>query len=98
VFGRQTKFQSENLMADVYLGIMIAGVNTLIVLERLSHSWSYERPLQLAAPSHPDRVIKQFTKRAAKILGFPPGFVEVAPFGAIIGTINMLSELGDGLQ
>ena len=30
--GRQTKFQSENLMADVYLGIMIAGVNTLIVL------------------------------------------------------------------
>ena len=50
------------------------------------------------APSHPDRVIKQFTKRAAKILGFPPGFVEVAPFGAIIGTINMLSELGDGLQ
>jgi hypothetical protein len=32
VFGRQTKFQSEKLMADVYLGIMIAGVNTLIVL------------------------------------------------------------------
>jgi hypothetical protein len=30
--GRPTKFQSENLMADVYLGIMIAGVNTLIVL------------------------------------------------------------------
>jgi hypothetical protein len=30
--GRQTKFQSENLMADVYLGVMIAGVNTLIVL------------------------------------------------------------------
>jgi hypothetical protein len=30
--GGQTKFQSENLMADVYLGIMIAGVNTLIVL------------------------------------------------------------------
>jgi hypothetical protein len=29
---RQTKFQSERLMADVYLGIMIAGVNTLIVL------------------------------------------------------------------
>jgi hypothetical protein len=32
VFSRQTKFPSENLMADVYLGIMIAGVNTLIVL------------------------------------------------------------------
>ena len=32
VFGRQTKFQSEELMAGVYLGIMIAGVNTLIVL------------------------------------------------------------------
>ena len=30
--GRKTKFQSEKLMADVYLGIMIAGVNTLIVL------------------------------------------------------------------
>jgi hypothetical protein len=32
VSGRQTKFQSENLMADVYLGIMIAGANTLIVM------------------------------------------------------------------
>jgi len=32
MFGRQTKFQSEKLMADVCLGIMIAGVNTLIVL------------------------------------------------------------------
>jgi hypothetical protein len=32
VFGRQTKFQSEELMAGVFLGIMIAGVNTLIVL------------------------------------------------------------------
>ena len=32
MFGRQIKFQSERLMADVYLGIMIAGVNTLIVL------------------------------------------------------------------
>ena len=32
MFGRQTKFQSERLMAGVYLGIMIAGVNTLIVL------------------------------------------------------------------
>jgi hypothetical protein len=32
MLGRQTKFQSERLMADVYLGIMIAGVNTLIVL------------------------------------------------------------------
>ena len=30
--GKQTKFQSENLMADVYLGVMIAGVNTLIVM------------------------------------------------------------------
>jgi len=29
---RQTKFLSENLMADVYLGIAIAGVNTLIVM------------------------------------------------------------------
>jgi hypothetical protein len=27
-----SKFQSENLLADVYLGVMIAGVNTLIVL------------------------------------------------------------------
>ena len=32
MFGRKTKFQSERLMAHVYLGIMIAGVNTLIVL------------------------------------------------------------------
>ena len=32
MFGRKTKFQSERLMANVYLGIMIAGVNTLIVL------------------------------------------------------------------
>jgi hypothetical protein len=32
MFGRKTKFQSEKLMADIYLGIMIAGVNTLIVL------------------------------------------------------------------
>ena len=32
VFGRQTKFESENIMAGVYLGIMIAGVNILIVL------------------------------------------------------------------
>ena len=32
MFGRKTKFESERLMADVYLGIMIAGVNTLIVL------------------------------------------------------------------
>jgi hypothetical protein len=32
MFGRKTKFQSEKLMADVYLGIMIAGVNALIVL------------------------------------------------------------------
>jgi hypothetical protein len=32
MFGRKTKFQSERLMADIYLGIMIAGVNTLIVL------------------------------------------------------------------
>ena len=31
MFGRK-KFQSENLMADVYLGIIIAGVNTLVVL------------------------------------------------------------------
>jgi len=32
VSSRQTKFQSENLMADVYLGIAIAGANTLIVM------------------------------------------------------------------
>jgi hypothetical protein len=32
VFGRKTKFESEELMAGVFLGIMIAGVNTLIVL------------------------------------------------------------------
>jgi hypothetical protein len=32
MFGRQTKFQSERFVAGVYLGIMIAGVNTLIVL------------------------------------------------------------------
>jgi hypothetical protein len=32
VSSRQTKFLSENLMADVYLGIAIAGVNILIVM------------------------------------------------------------------
>jgi hypothetical protein len=32
VFDSQTKFQSENVMADVYLGIAIAGANTLIVM------------------------------------------------------------------
>jgi len=32
VFDSQTKFQSENVMADVYLGIAIAGGNTLIVM------------------------------------------------------------------
>jgi hypothetical protein len=32
MFIRKTQFQSERLMADVYLGIMIAGVNTLVVL------------------------------------------------------------------
>jgi hypothetical protein len=32
VFGRKAKFESEELMAGVFLGIMIAGVNTLIVL------------------------------------------------------------------
>jgi hypothetical protein len=30
VFDSQTKFQFENVMADVYLGIAIAGANTLI--------------------------------------------------------------------
>jgi hypothetical protein len=30
--GRRTKFQSDNVMAGLYLGIAIAGVNTLIVL------------------------------------------------------------------
>jgi len=32
VFDSQTKFQSENVMADVYLSIAIAGANTLIVM------------------------------------------------------------------
>jgi hypothetical protein len=32
MFGRKTKFQSERLMVDVYLGIMIVSANTLIVL------------------------------------------------------------------
>jgi len=32
VFDSHTKFQSENVMADVYLSIAIAGANTLIVM------------------------------------------------------------------
>jgi hypothetical protein len=28
----RTKFQRENVMADVYLGIAIAGVNALVVM------------------------------------------------------------------
>jgi hypothetical protein len=32
VFDSQTKFQSENVIADVYLAIAIAGANTLIVM------------------------------------------------------------------
>jgi hypothetical protein len=32
MFGRKTKFQSERLMADIYLGIMIVGVNALVIL------------------------------------------------------------------
>jgi hypothetical protein len=32
VFDNQTKLQSENVMADVYLAIAIAGANTLIVI------------------------------------------------------------------
>ena len=32
MFDRQTDFQSEKLMAGIYLGIAIAGVNALIVL------------------------------------------------------------------
>jgi hypothetical protein len=32
VFDSQTKFQVENVMADVHLGIAIAGANTLIVM------------------------------------------------------------------
>jgi hypothetical protein len=32
VFDSQTKLQSENVMADVYLAIAIAGANTLIVM------------------------------------------------------------------
>ena len=32
MFDSRTKFQSENVMADVYLAIAIAGANTLIVM------------------------------------------------------------------
>ena len=32
MFDSQTKFQSENVIADVYLAIAIAGANTLIVM------------------------------------------------------------------
>jgi hypothetical protein len=32
VFDGQSKFQSEKVMADVYLAIAIAGANTLIVM------------------------------------------------------------------
>ena len=32
MFDSQTKFQVENVMADVYLGIAIVGANTLIVM------------------------------------------------------------------
>jgi hypothetical protein len=32
VFDSQAKFESENVMADVYLAIAIAGANTLIVM------------------------------------------------------------------
>ena len=32
VFDSQAKFQSEEVMADVYLAIAIAGANTLIVM------------------------------------------------------------------
>jgi hypothetical protein len=32
VFDSQAKFQSEGVMADVYLAIAIAGANTLIVM------------------------------------------------------------------
>jgi hypothetical protein len=32
VSSKQTKLLSENLIADVYLGIAIAGVNALIVM------------------------------------------------------------------
>jgi hypothetical protein len=49
VFDSQTKFQSENVMAHVYLGIAIAGANTLIVMAGLSRSLSYEGPPRLAA-------------------------------------------------
>jgi hypothetical protein len=45
VFDSQTKFQSENLMADVYLGIAIAGANALIVMAVAIAFSSYERPL-----------------------------------------------------
>jgi hypothetical protein len=32
VFDSQAKFQSEKVMADIYLAIAIAGANTLIVM------------------------------------------------------------------
>jgi hypothetical protein len=32
VFDSQTKLQSDDVMADVYLAIAIAGANTLIVM------------------------------------------------------------------
>jgi len=32
VLGKQIKFQSESLTADLCLGVAIAGVNTLIVI------------------------------------------------------------------
>ena len=32
MFDSQTKFQPENVMADVYLAIAIAGANTLVVM------------------------------------------------------------------
>ena len=43
MFGRKTKFRSERLIADVYLGIMIAGVNTLIVLGAALTFMVYEK-------------------------------------------------------
>jgi hypothetical protein len=30
--GRQTKFQSENIMAGLYLGVAVAGANALVAM------------------------------------------------------------------
>lgn len=46
--GRQAKFQSENLVAEVYLGASIAGASVLIDMGLAIRSCSCEGPL----PTH----------------------------------------------